>query len=276
MKKYISYLLILTHFFCYSQTQKEVIFKVQYKPDMKYNQMIEQKSQTNIKYSGSEDFLNKLKDKGLQNPMITSTQSKIETILKTGEETTKKTFPLTIEFTKTESSDGKIIIPDGTIIYGNGSNGNMPTLDSIVSKELDENFKISLLQTIQSTLNQLSFPEKKVKIGDSFIRESPLSIPISGSTVEMTITTYYKLLDIENSIANFDVSSVYTMKSVITKYDIKATGNSKGKMLYDIVNNNLTNYKTDTEMKMNFKLEDLYMDLESKSSFIQTIEISKK
>jgi hypothetical protein len=275
MKKYISYLLILSHFFCNSQTQKEVAFKVQYKPDMKYNQMIEQKSQTNIKYSGSEDFLKKLKDKGVENPMITSTQSKIETIFKTGKETTKKTFPLTIEFTKTVSSDGKIIIPDGTIIYGNGSNGNMPTLDSIVSKKLDENFKKSLLQTIQSTLNQLSFPEKKIKIGDSFIRESPLSIPVSGSTIEMTITTYYKLLDIENNIANFDVSSVYTMKSVITKYDIKATGNSKGKMLYDIVNNNLTDYKTDTEMKMNFKLEDLYMDLESKSSFIQTIEISK-
>jgi hypothetical protein len=275
MKKYISYLLILSHFFCNSQTQKEVKFKVQYKPDMKYNQMIEQKSQTNIKYSGSEDFLKKLKDKGVENPMITSTQSKIETIFKTGKETTKKTFPLTIEFTKTVSSDGKIIIPDGTIIYGNGSNGNMPTLDSIVSKELDEKFKKSLLQTIQSTLNQLSFPEKKIKIGDSFIRESPLSIPVSGSTIEMTITTYYKLLDIENNIANFDVSSVYTMKSVITKYDIKATGNSKGKMLYDIVNNNLTDYKTDTEMKMNFKLEDLYMDLESKSSFIQTIEISK-
>lgn len=275
MKKYISYLLILSHFFCNSQTQKEVTFKVQYKPDMKYNQMIEQKSQTNIKYSGSEDFLKKLKDKGVENPMITSTQSKIETIFKTGKEIKKKTFPLTIEFTKTVSSDGKIIIPDGTIIYGNGSNGNMPTLDSIVSKELDENFKKSLLQTIQSTLNQLSFPEKKIKIGDSFIRESPLSIPVSGSTIEMTITTYYKLLDIENNIANFDVSSVYTMKSVITKYDIKATGNSKGKMLYDIVNNNLTDYKTDTEMKMNFKLEDLYMDLESKSSFIQTIEISK-
>lgn len=275
MKKYISYLLILTHFFCNSQTQKEVIFKVQYKPEMKYNQIIEQKSQTNIKYSGSEDFLKKLKDKGIQNPMITSTQSKIETIFKTGKETTKKTFPITIEFTKTKSSDGKIIIPDGTIIYGNGSNGNMPTLDSIVSKELDENFKKSLLQTIQSTLNQLSFPEKKIKIGDSFVRESPLSIPISGSTVEMIITTYYKLLDIENNIANFDVSSVFTMKSVITKYDIKTTGNSKGKMLYDIVNNNLTNYKTDTEMKMNFKLEDLYMDLESNSSFNQTIEISK-
>lgn len=275
MKKYILFLLTLSHFFCNSQTQKEVIFKVQYKPETKYNQTIEQTSQANIKYSGSDDFMRKLKDKGVQNPTITNTQSKIETIFKTGKQTNKKTFPITIEFAKSTSSDGKKIIPDGTLIYGYGSNGNMPTLDSIVSNGLDENFKKTLLQTMQSTFAQLSFPEKRVKIGESFSRESPLSIPIAATTLDMTITTTFKLLDIINGIADFDVSSIYTMKSVITKYTIKATGNGKGKMLYDIVNNNFTRYETDTEMKMNLKLENFDMDLDSKSGFIQTTTISK-
>lgn len=274
MRKIILLLLTLTQISCNSQTKDELTFKVQYKPETKYSQTIEQTSHSDMKYSGSEEFLQKLKDKGVQNPTITDKTSKIESVFKTGKLSDGTNFPLAMEFVKTTSSDGKKDIPDGTLIYGHGSIGNMPTLDSIVSNGLDEEFKKTLLQAMQSTFSQLSFPEKRVKVGESFSRESPLSIPIAGVTIEMTITTNYKLLNITNGIADFDVSQVYTMKSTITKYTIKATGSGKGKLLYDVSNNYYLKYQIDTEMGMNMKLDNFDLDLNSKSGFIQTTVIT--
>jgi len=274
MRKIILLLLTLTEISCNSQTKDELTFKVQYKPETKYSQTIEQTSHSEMTYSGSEEFLQKLKDKGVQNPTITDNTSKIESVFKTGELSDGTNFPLTMEFVKTTSSDGKKDIPDGTIIYGHGSIGNLPTLDSIVSNGLDEEFKKTLLQAMQSTFSQLSFPEKRVKVGENFSRESPLSIPIAGVTVEMTITTNYKLLSITNGIGDFDVSQVYTMKSTITKYPIKATGSGKGKLLYDVSNNYYLKYQIDTEMGMNMKLDNFDLDLNSKSGFIQTTVIT--
>lgn len=274
MKKITLLLTALTTFLCYSQSQKEVTLKIRYNPNTKYIQTIEQTSQSEIKYSGSADFLQKMQDRGIQNPMVTNNDSKIETVFKTGKLTDGTNFPLTIEFTNATSGEGKKIIPDGTLIYGRGSNGNMPILDSIVSNGIDENVKKRLLQTMQSTFSQLSFPEKKIKIGENYSVETPLSIPLAGTALDMIVTTTYKLISITDNIADFDVSSVYTLKSTNTKYNMTGTGNGKGKLLYDIANNNNKKYETDTEMKMHMKLDNFDMDVTSKSGFIQTTVIS--
>jgi len=275
MKKIIGLLILLTQFSCNSKSQDSLTFKVQYKPETKYSQIVEQTSYNEVTYSGSKEFLQKLKDKGVQNPTITKNESKIESVFKTGKLIDGTNFPITMEIVKTTSSDGKKDIPDGLLIYGQGSVGNMPTLDSIVSDNINEEFKKTLLQAIQSTFLQLNFPERQVKIGESFSINSPLSIPIADVTVDMTITTNYKLLSINDGVADFDISQVYTLKTIITKYTIKATGKGKGKLLYDVSNNYYLKYQTDNEINMNIKLDIFDFDLKSKSSFIQTTEITK-
>lgn len=275
MKKITLALLTFTQISCNGQTNDELTFKVQYKPEKKYSNTIKQTSYSETTYSGSEEFLTLLKDKGVQNPTITNKKTTIESISKTGKSKDGTNFPLTIEIIKTTSSAEKKDIPDGLLIYGHGSNGNMPTLDSIVSKNIDEHFKKTLLQAMQSTFSQLNLPERKVKVGEKFSTETPLSIPVADMTIDMIITTNYKLLNITNDIADFDVSSVYTMKTSVTKYTIHATGNSKGKLLYDISNNYYLKYQTDTELEMNTKLDKFNLNIKNKSSYTQISTISK-
>lgn len=260
---------------CKSQTQNELKFKVKYNPETNYNQTIEQTSSSSIDYNGSEDFLKKIKEKGIENPTITNTNSHIESVFKTGKLTDGTSFPLTVEFVKMERSDGKKLVPVGTLIYGHGSIENMPTLDSIVSKGLDETFKKTLLQTMQSTFSQLSFPEKKVRVGESFSTESPLSIPIAGNVLEMTIITSYKLLSIINGIADFDISESYKMNTNISKYTIDGTGTGNGKIIYDISNNFYLKYQLNTDMTMNTKLDNFGLIVNTKSGIVQTTKITK-
>lgn len=258
-----------------AQSKNEFQFKIQYNPETTYNQMIDQSNHLEMKYSGDAEILQKLKDKGIQNPSITDNRSVIESVLKTGKTTNKIDFPLTIEFLKTTNSDNKIAIPNGTIIYGKGTTGNMPTLDSIVSKELDEEFKKTMLQTMQATFSQINIPERNVKVGDVFDIDTPLSFPIASIQLDMTITTNYKLLSIKNDIAEFDINQVYTMKTNTDKFPITATGTGKGKLLYDIVHNFNLKYQIEMEMSANVKIEQIELDITSITKLAQTAKISK-
>ncbi len=258
-----------------AQTKNELQFKIQYNPDTKYEQTLDQTSHLEMKYAGEADFMQTLKDKGVQNPTIVDNHSVIESVMKTGKLTNKTYFPLTIEFLKTTNSDNKTQIPDGTIIYGKGTINNLPTLDSITSKGLSEEYKKTIMQTMQSFFTQLNIPERKVKVGDVFDLDTPLSIPITGMQMDMTITTTYKLLSITNNVADFDISQVYTMKTNTTKFPMNATGTGKGKLLYDVVNNFNLNYQIDMEMTANMKIEKIELDIKSKMEMLQTAKISK-
>ncbi len=266
-------MLALTQISVHGQTTDGFTFRIQYKPETTYTQTMEQSSHSDIKYSGSKEFLQVLKNKGVQNPTVTNKVSTTESVVKTGKVTDGAQYPLTIEFVKSTSSDGKNIIPNGTVIYGRVSSGAMPTLDSVVSSGLEEGYKKTLLQAMQNTFSQLSFPEKKIKVGESFSIESPLSIPVAGVTIEMTITTTYTLVSVTNGIANINVSQAYKMKANVSKYSINATGSGKGKMLYDDSIGAMIRYTMDTEMTADMKLEQYDLSIRSNISVIQTTSV---
>ena len=270
----ISLVFVLISFNTYSQN--ELTLKIQYSSETNYSQTIIQTSENYITYSGSKEFLQKIKEKGIQNPTVTNSTSTIKSAFKTGKLNNKNFFPLTMEFLNTTNNDGKKIIPDGTIIYGHGTIDNMPKLDSIVSPDLNNDFKKELLQTMQSTFSQISFPDRKLKIGESFSQETPLSLPVLNNTIEMTMLTNYKLISIENNLGNFEVSQIYTMKSNISNNDIVATGSGKGKIVYDIKNNFFLKYQTDGEIEMDLKMKEISLKMKSKNTFIQDVIISKK
>lgn len=275
MKNFSLLLLFISIQLSVAQNKNEFQFKIQYNPETKYDQTLDQTSYLEMKYAGEADFMQTLKEKGVQNPTIIDNHSIIESIMKTGKLTNKTFFPLTIEFLKTTNSDNKTQIPDGTIIYGKGTLGNMPTLDSIVSKGLNEEFKKGILETMKATFAQINIPERKVKVGDVFDIDTPLSIPVASLQMDMTITTTYKLLSIKNNVADFDISQVYTMKTNTTKFPMNATGTGKGKLLYDVVNNFNLKYQIDMEMSANMKIEKIELDIKSKTGMIQSAKISK-
>lgn len=275
MRKTILLLLIVSTQLAVAQNKNEFLFKIQYSPETKYEQTIDQTNHLEMRYSGDPEFTTMLKNKGIQNPKITDNHSVIESVFKTGKLTPKMDFPLTIEFLKTTNSDNKIAIPNGTIIYGKGTLGNMPTLDSIVSNGLNEEFKKSILQTMQATFAQINIPERIVKVGEIFSIDSPLSIPMANAQLDMTITTTYKLISIKNNVADFDISQVYTMKTEANKIPMNATGSGKGKLLYDVIQNFNLKYQMDMEMSTNMKIEKMELDIKSKTGFSQIAKISK-
>ena len=272
MKNIYSLIFIFLPFLFFGQS---VDFKIQYRPQTKYLQNVQQNIENTIYYSATDEILEKLKENGIQNPTITKSTSDIQSVFKAGKLKSDGTFPITMEFLNTVKSNNKTLIPSGTLIYGKGTVSKMPQLDSIVSKDMEEAFKKTILQTVQSTFSQLDLPQKTLKTGESFSQETPLTIPVAGTSIEMILTTTYKLISIANKTANFDISIVYTMKVSVEKYNLQGSGTGKGKMLYDITNSFPTKYDLDTEMIFDMKQNDFSIQAKTKSGFYQTVQILK-
>jgi len=171
--------------------------------------------------------------------------------------------------------NGKTIIPNGTLLYGKTSLSTMPQMDSIVSKGMEESFKNIIFQTVKSTFSQLVMPQKKLKIGESFVQQSPLTLPIAGINIEMVITTTYNLKSMNSKNAFFDITQTYTMKMSDSRFETNGAGLGKGDLIYDIPNHFITENTLVMDFNLDLKSTDFTLQLKSKSDFKQTSEVSK-
>lgn len=71
---------------------------------------------------------------------------------------------------------------------------------------MTKNQKEALMKMMESVFNQVEFPNKKVKVGESFNQETTMSIPIENVYLEMNINSLYTLKNIENGIGYFNLN----------------------------------------------------------------------
>ena len=269
------YLLILITLLCnYTYSQNSLNLKFTYKPEKNYNISMVQKSKNTIIYSGDEKILNELTNQGVENPTIMESTLTLDSNLKTGKLENKK-FPIEILYKKAESSDGNEIIPKGTIIYGSCQLDSMPKLESIVSKNMKEEVKAGMLEIVKTTFSQIKFPNQMVKIGEEIITEDPISVPIGPNKLDMIIQTKYKLISIKNNLGYFDVIQDIKFTTKIEDTTMNASGSGNGKVIYDIENNIFTEFSTNYEMKLNFKVEGITLNLTSNTEQHLTTSIVK-
>lgn len=251
-------------------------FKIQYQPEQKYAQTTEKYSETVIKYIGAEKPLQKLKSMGVKNPNVISRKSTIETVFNTGKLEDEKNFPVTLEYIRTTSADGKNDVPDGAVVSGECLSGNTVVFKTINAAGLDQLTKRMLLQAIQTSFSQFNFPERRMNIGEEFTSESSLTIPMEGAQVNIAIITHYKLARVSNGVANFDILQDFSMSPERLDNSFKGTGMGKGLFIYDIKNALISNYTLNTEMEMDKKLENFVFNLKTKSGYSLKTVVSKK
>lgn len=275
MKKTFLFVLLLTALFNYGQSNQILDFSAGYSPETSYHQTTINSSDYEVLYSGSDFFLETLKQKEIPNPTEIKNSFNLETLSKTGKIDKNGKFPITIEYLKSIDANGKTIIPNGTLLYGKTSLSNMPEIDSIVSKGMEENFKNVILQTVKSTFSQLVMPQKKLKIGESFTQENPLTLPIAGINIEMLITTTYNLKSMNSKDAFFDIIQTYTMKMSDNRFETSGAGIGKGNLIYNIPNHFISENTLKMDLNLDLKHTNFALQLKSKTDFKQTSIISK-
>jgi len=219
--------------------------------------------------------MRKLKSMHVKNPTISKVKTKTDTELKTGKSATDKSYPVSLTYKRTMSLDGKNQIPEGTVMNGEITNNHTINFSSITSSTLNFDQKAQLLQSVQSNFEQFDFPEQRLKIGDQFTTNRPSSMAMEGSTIDIIVTTTYKLLSIKNDLAQFELSQSYLMAPKTMDNSFTGTGSGKGQLSYDLENSLITDYSIKTKLEMNKKLDYYEFDLKTTNEFSQTTRIGK-
>jgi hypothetical protein len=277
MKNPIAILLLLALFSCSKPNKPEgLILKVQYQPEKTYSISTIRGTETVITYSGQDIAMRKLKSMRIKNPTISKVKTKTDTELVSGKRSADKSFPVSLTYKKTMSLDGKNEIPEGSVVEGEITGDQLPTFSKVSSGTLSIDQRIQLLQTVQTTFEQFKFPEQRLKIGEQFSTDRPMEMAMEGSTIDIVVTTTYKLISIKNDIAQFDLSQSYQMTPKIMNNSFTGNGSGKGKLTYDITNCLITDYSIKTELEMNKKLDYYEFDLKTINEFSQTTQIGKQ
>jgi len=268
MKK-IYLLILLTSVITSCKSQEEIDFKVGYLPNFNYTLTQKQISENNIRYIASDEILQNLKNNGFENPTITKDTSLLKSISKTGELNGNE-FPIDIELL--ESNNPTLV--SGTKFFGKSIDGRTK-IDSISSSTMTEEKKKTLMPVVESIMNQIEYPDRKIKVGESFEQKNPMSMPIADVTIEMEINSIYTLKKIENGIGYFDLEQVYIIKSATKDYEMELDGFGEGQIEFDIEKQFFTKFYLEMEMNLKTELEAFSIELQTKSITDQTTEIKK-
>lgn len=273
MRKLLIFLLLLFAFSCSTPKPEGLILKVQFQPEKTYQITTIRGTETVITYSGEDFAMRKLKSMNVKNPTTSTVRTKTDTELKIGKAQSDSICPITLTFNKTMSLDGKNQIPEGTVISGEIKSGDLPTFKSVTSTELDFDQKIQLLQLVRNSFDQFKFPDQRLKIGDEFSVDRPQSMAMEGSEIETVVTTTYKLISIQNDIAQFDLVQTYLMTPTRMDNSFSGTGNGIGKMSYNTDKMIVSEYSLKTEITMNKKLDYFEFDLKTINEMKQSINL---
>jgi hypothetical protein len=278
MRKALGIIFLITLLSCSTPPNKPegLILKVQYQPEKTYNISTIRGTETVITYSGQPVAMRKLKSMNIKNPTVSKVKTKTDTELVTAKRSTDKSFPVRLTYKKTMSLDGKNEIPEGSVVQGEIRSDQLPIFNSVTSGTLGLQQKAQLLQMVQTTFEQFKFPEQQLKVGDQFSTDRPASMPMEGSTIDIIVTTTYKLISIKNDIAQFELSQSYQMTPKLIDNSFTGSGSGKGQLSYNIGNSLITDYSIKTELDMNKKLDYYEFNLKTVNEFSQTTQISKQ
>lgn len=239
-------------------------------------------SETEVDFMGNEEKIEKIRTNGTKLPMIVAGSNEMTTTMTTGAMTADKSFPAKMTYEKVianqivndkETKEEKSM--SGLIIEGFYTQENKLRIDTMISDRIDENTKRIIKSTLENVQQQIKFPENPMEVGDSFDQKLPMQIPVAGlNPVKVVITTNYKLKDISNGKAMFDIIQTVTLDIENEQTNVSASGEGVGISEFDIVNNIISRYESDLTMTLKMTADDLVISakINSKSKQLVTVD----
>jgi hypothetical protein len=266
MKKllYLSLLLVGLN----AEAQKGVVFKMKFLPNHDYNGAVNMTINCKVNLSGDKDVLDKLTAQGITIPVNANVEIKMAGDTKTGARGSNDIFPVTMTYkvdqlaVNLNGKDIPIPIPataTAIAIYGHvGADGKL-TADSLGGKKMKDTAQQKMSQMINSLQQRIVFPDRPLHIGDTFTQDMPLGIPLAAN-MKMDAKTVYKLVNISNGNAFFDVTQSMNMAIPVKTETLTLTGSGSGKLIYDIKNSFPVDFKSNMTLKFIGSIEKVAID----------------
>lgn len=227
-----------------------VNFKIAFKPNHVYTQTTVQTNDLEFSYGGE--------------PMKQEQNSTTVNTITTGAMANNE-MPVTMVLKMDEDAQGAAQL-NGAKITGKASTDAAPVFTAIDAPNLPEEAKEIILKMMTEAVSQAFLPAKQIKVGESFVQEAPMEIPLGPVTLNMKNVVTYKLDKVEGRKAYFSLDHVITLDMDVQGENMKGSGTGTGVMVYDMDNNYPLQNDTQLQMQMGFVAEGMAMDIKSNST----------
>jgi len=269
---------ILIFAFANTFAQQATVFKMKYLPGLIYTSTQTINSLTQIDFTGDKAELDKLPVTRL--PIVLQNKNNLKYTVKTGTPNFQKNFSGIVQYlyasnkqliNGNETADVDTL--KGKVFLGLFLNGVF-YLDSTKKLQIPDSLKKFVAATINSI--KIIFPDKALKPGDSFIQDVPITMPVPGKTVTLNTHIIYKLTDIKNGAAFFDVTQTADFKTHTDQGDMEISGNGEGHIFYDMQYGFFRVYQNTLNLKFTLKTDKLTMNGTSNLISVYQTDISAK
>jgi hypothetical protein len=263
--------------------KQEIKFDSKIKPNLVYNMTFVTESKTVVDFEGPQEKLEKIKANGIVLPIVSESRSEFITKTTTGSLDKNNAFKAKMEYGEIESTEisngeeKKSQSPvSGLIIKGQYNENNSFQIDTMISQTLDENLKKTIKTSLEGVQSQIKFPKNPMKVGDDFEQKIPMTIPIAGlPPVEVIITTNYKLIEVKENMADFDIKQTVSLAMESKQFDIDASGGGEGEAEFDIKRMYLIKNETNLDLKLVVNVNDLVVKAMIKTKSKQDVIIEE-
>jgi hypothetical protein len=265
MKKVLT---ILTFFIICADTfaQQAVVFKMAYLPGLKYTSTVNTNTMLQMDFKGDSAELKKITANGTLFPVILQNKNDINYTVNTGAFNDKKIFPIAIKYQSVvnkEFVNGNELPANPNNIAGQQitgfCNGDKMQLDTSKERQASDSLKNVVVNSLNNIQAQIYFPDKALKIGDTFAQDIPIALPVNSTPIQINTHLVYKLIAIQNKTALFDIGQTINYKNHTPQGDTEITGTGDGKLFYDVSNSFLKLYQTNLNLTYSMLMGKLTM-----------------
>lgn len=234
---------------CFGQ-QDSIYFSPRYLPGKTYIKSTFSSYAIEFGVQGSKEMLEELKRYGIENPSVQTQEEKEKVRIITDKLSDTDTFPVSVTI-----EDPENLKLNGMKLKGFCKSGEQPVIQSIDSDslQLGKEQEKNIISAIQGLLQQTKFPNKKIKIGDSFSVNTPVSYWMENITVDAKQKSTYLLEKVKKNKAYFIVTQNYAVKMRYNNSEFSGTGIGTGKLIYDIKNQQNIYEKSSGEIEIRSK-----------------------
>ena len=238
MRKHVSLLFLCVLLQLCGRAQDSISFNMHYLPMHEYDMAIVQQSGYSTTYSGSDSVLAFLKDRGISNPTIVNHEINGTAVTTTGAYDKSGKMPVQLLYQKLTAANGDILIPAGSGLLGTMQKDSMPVFDSVIVSDQNDIKTKNILMKVKDLVSQIHLPAARMKLGDEYVYTTPVSIPVANTIMKMVMSITYKLTNVTDSMAGFDLTMKinFDMQTDSVTSKSRGTGSGGGTLIYDRIN----------------------------------------
>lgn len=273
-------ILLMTFYALNLSAQKEVLIKSQYQPGKEYRQVTVSTIDGEMDLIGDPEMMEGLTASGMKLPIPIKTSTEMGFVIRVSEREADGRMPATMTFDKmviamqTMGVDQNIDNPvAGTVIKGWYNDDGKFTVDS--APDLGVEFsKEDLIKMIDQVQHSIDFPDRPLKVGETFTQRVPMNVPVASmSALKLFTETVYTVREIKRGKAILATEIGMTMDTTNDAQAATMAGKGSGTCIYDISETLIVGLDMNLDYTLSMNVQGMTMVIKMAGTTKQTTEI---